>query len=185
MSSPRRRSSARLILRFALRAIVLYLAPILAALCIGFGIASHWRQYRIFFAYGVSIAADDFVLVIDRELPVSYGYRYVGTAREKQTKQRLGITLAWNNDPGADSELRNDASRHWLPRIGSHRTPPGSVCSWFSINAFFPGAVFLAMTVMGWRGSWRRRGKHRCPECGYDRSGLVTKTACPECGTIA
>jgi hypothetical protein len=32
-----------------------------------------------------------------------------------------------------------------------------------------------------WRGLWVSAGK--CSKCGYDRSGLASGKACPECGT--
>jgi hypothetical protein len=56
----------------------------------------------------------------------------------------------------------------------------------FALNTLFYAAVLLG-TVEGVAFARRRvrRGKGRCPSCGYDRAGLAEGSACPECGAGA
>jgi hypothetical protein len=53
----------------------------------------------------------------------------------------------------------------------------------FTLNTLFYAAVLLGV-VEGVAFARRRvrRGKGRCPSCGYDRAGLAEGSACPECG---
>lgn len=51
---------------------------------------------------------------------------------------------------------------------------------WVLIGVGVIGALLLA-----WALAWdRARGRARCPKCWYDRGGLPSEAACPECGLV-
>jgi len=51
--------------------------------------------------------------------------------------------------------------------------------------AFYAAGLYLLMSAPRFiRGILRRRWG-RCPDCGYDRSGLLAGAPCPECGKLA
>jgi hypothetical protein len=53
----------------------------------------------------------------------------------------------------------------------------------FVLNTLFYAAVLLGVVECVASARRRvRRGKGRCPSCGYDRAGLAEGSACPECG---
>jgi hypothetical protein len=53
----------------------------------------------------------------------------------------------------------------------------------FALNTLFYAAVLLgAVECVAFARRRVRRGKGRCPSCGYDRAGLAEGSACPECG---
>ena len=53
----------------------------------------------------------------------------------------------------------------------------------FALNTLFYAAVLLgAVECVAFARRRVRRGKGRCPSCGYDRAGLAEGAACPECG---
>jgi hypothetical protein len=53
----------------------------------------------------------------------------------------------------------------------------------FALNTLFYAAVVLGMVeCVAFARRRVRRGKGRCPSCGYDRAGLAEGAACPECG---
>lgn len=163
----------------------LWIVPILAAALIAIGILSYWKQSRIFFPYGLSIAADQTVLVVEREYPVTRGYRYVGTAREWQRPLHVwGAMLAINDAPAYDSELRKDTNRHWMPNTGMFNTPGSTKCSWTSLPIFFPLIILTLPSYLAWRSFLSRRKRNGCRVCGYDRSGLDPGAPCPECGGV-
>ena len=163
----------------------LWFVPILTAGLVAVGVASFSKQYRVFFPYGLSVAADQGVLVIEREFPLTLGYRYVGTSSEWQRPIRIwNATLAINSSPGSDSELRKDGRRHWLPNTGMFRTKGGTQCSWTSIPIFYPVLILALPSYLAWRGFIKRFGRNTCRACGYDRSGLDAAVPCPECGGV-
>jgi hypothetical protein len=48
-------------------------------------------------------------------------------------------------------------------------------------------AAALLITIAAWRAdalARRRERTHLCPNCGYDRTGLVANVVCPECGKL-
>jgi hypothetical protein len=56
----------------------------------------------------------------------------------------------------------------------------------FTLNTLLAAGVLLTL-VEGFAFARRRvqRSKGRCPSCGYDRAGIMTDVACPECGGLA
>ena len=53
----------------------------------------------------------------------------------------------------------------------------------FALNTLFYAAVVLGMVeCVAFARRRVRRGRGRCPSCGYDRAGLAVGAACPECG---
>ncbi len=54
----------------------------------------------------------------------------------------------------------------------------------FALNTLFYAAVLLGVVeCVAFARRRVRRGKNRCPSCGYDRAGLAEGSACPECGS--
>jgi hypothetical protein len=53
----------------------------------------------------------------------------------------------------------------------------------FALNTLFYAAALLgAVECVAFARRRVRRGRGRCPSCGYDRAGLAEGSACPECG---
>ncbi|HYE63620.1 MAG TPA: hypothetical protein VD997_16635 [Phycisphaerales bacterium] len=69
----------------------------------------------------------------------------------------------------------------WRGPIG-RRLPIQVLPLGFVTNTLLTSAVlFLTFTSRGVVRGWGRRPGH-CPVCGYDRAGLASDAACPECG---
>jgi len=43
-------------------------------------------------------------------------------------------------------------------------------------------AILAGWTVIAQCRSWLRVRRRRCAHCGYDRTGITSEAACPECG---
>jgi hypothetical protein len=71
--------------------------------------------------------------------------------------------------------LPQPAPRRWLPAF---RTPPGWVLA--AMPLWIIELPLVALTIVRFRRIGMMRG--RCRHCGYDRKGLATNSACPECG---
>jgi hypothetical protein len=75
------------------------------------------------------------------------------------------------------------------PRIWSLRPfslpAPSPTPAYLFIPLWIPGAAVLALTFVAWRRddlARGREGRHLCPKCHYDRTGLAASAKCPECG---
>ena len=101
---------------------------------------------------------------------------------------------------------RKEPSRWWRDRSGLFGVVWATPVVWYewtqSIGSPFNGmtsrslsvllrplavAVFLAGAPLVWTGrrAARRARLGHCPACGYDRAGLGSGKACPECGRAA
>ncbi len=75
-----------------------------------------------------------------------------------------------------------DSSRNFRNRTIPIRPLPLG----FALNTLLYGALmFSLMLALGVLRRWRRKRKGLCAWCRYDRAGLATATACPECGVAA
>jgi hypothetical protein len=74
--------------------------------------------------------------------------------------------------------LESQTANANIPGLPTRILPLG-----FALNTLFYAAVLLGI-VEGPAFARRRvrRGRGRCPSCGYDRAGLAEGSACPECG---
>lgn len=166
----------------AVRFFLLWIVPALVA-AVGWITAWGWAvQHRVFVPYGLSIGFDQGVLVIEREYPVTLGYRYVATAGEVQTRLGMGVVYAVHASPAKDSTLRKDSWRWVFPKVGKMVTPGRSTCSWVSIPAAVPALILVAFSAAAWRGFVKRHRRGACRGCGYDLRGLSAGSVCPECG---
>lgn len=161
---------------------VVILAPILLIGVVGVSIASHWKQYRVYSAFGISVAMDKHILVVEREFPAGYGYRAVGTATEIPTSIGRGWYLAINDRP-FDSEVRKWRFRHFVPQAGSLRSPSRHGCRWVSTPSWLCAAALVLICILSYRETVGRP-PHCCRRCGYDLRGISQSVPCPECGTI-
>jgi hypothetical protein len=65
----------------------------------------------------------------------------------------------------------------------TYRLPATFAVLGFALNTLFYAAVLLGVVeCVAFARRRVRRGKGRCPSCGYDRAGLAEGSACPECG---
>lgn len=56
---------------------------------------------------------------------------------------------------------------------------------YISIPLWMPALLFAVPAAFMWRRDWikrRRANTNRCAHCNYDRTGLPSDRACPECG---
>lgn len=83
--------------------------------------------------------------------------------------------IAWNALPP-----NRNAFAWW--RMGVHNDLSVTVPGWF------PAAATFITTAIAWRLdriARRRRRDGTCWKCGYERTGLASQAACPECGAAA
>jgi hypothetical protein len=84
-------------------------------------------------------------------------------------------------------------TRLWLVSSGSgvHSSTTGLAANvptrilplGFTLNTLFYAAALLGVAEgVAFARRRVRRGRGRCPSCGYDRAGLAEGSACPECG---
>lgn len=167
--------------RRSVKWVVVIAAPILLLCVVGVSIASQWKQYRVYSAYGVSVAMDKHVLVLEREFPAGFGYRAVGTADE--TLHILGRDwfLAINKRP-YDSEVRKWQYRYIIPQAGALRSPTKHGCRWVSFPSWLVAGVLLLVSALSYRETVGRP-PHCCRRCGYDLRGIGEDSPCPECGS--
>jgi hypothetical protein len=86
--------------------------------------------------------------------------------------------------PPALMEWSDAADLRWKGLPMDARMPAKIALRGFAINTLLTAGVLLGV-VEGFAFARRRarRGKGRCPSCGYDRGGLAgDAAACPECG---
>jgi hypothetical protein len=94
----------------------------------------------------------------------------------------LGLAMV---DAGLDGSYRSTwiQLREWDPNEGVLRVPTRVLPLGFALNTLFYAAVVLGMVeCVAFARRRVRRGKGRCPSCGYDRAGLAEGSVCPECG---
>ncbi|HMN40890.1 MAG TPA: hypothetical protein PKE29_08590 [Phycisphaerales bacterium] len=159
-----------------------FVAPLSLAVLVA-TVASMWEQVRLFIPYGPSIGFDQTTLVIEREFPNTLGYRYVGSAGERPIFLSQSFVVAWSPHPDADSQLRRDKNRWWLPSFGTHRFNAAAACYFLRLPAPLLWVILTLPSVRAWHARLQRRGKDRCKSCGYHLAGLSSTSSCPECGS--
>jgi hypothetical protein len=81
--------------------------------------------------------------------------------------------------------LREGTGKGFNPafRPGALYLPTRPLPLGFALNTLFYAAVVLGVVeFVAFARRRVRRGRGRCPSCGYDRAGLAEGSACPECG---
>jgi hypothetical protein len=102
--------------------------------------------------------------------PIAAGWRTF----ESQEPWQWGWTDPADLPPGA----------HWRCGFLNWKLP--GVLNHFEMTLVYPVLAAGAAAAILWNADMRARRRARlrlCPACGYDRRGLATDAACPECGS--
>jgi hypothetical protein len=75
--------------------------------------------------------------------------------------------------PGSDAD--------WHAGVLYGRSPHGN---FYGVNLAYPVLLTTIPAALLWYADRRRFGPGACGGCGYDRLGLASDAACPECGTV-
>jgi hypothetical protein len=82
---------------------------------------------------------------------------------------------------GLSPKYGNSFTLQRRPKV--RRVPVGIIPLGFAVDTLATaGVVLVVVESFAFARRRVRRGKGRCPSCGYDRGGLARDAACPECG---
>jgi hypothetical protein len=130
----------------------------------------------------------------DYDLKQPKGIRYAHAMDVPEFRNKYAAGVRWKHfafdvKPGPNDYF--SGVQRWYG-FGSKDNPPRThlgqtEVSHFLVAPAWPVAVALTFMPVLWVARaakrWRRNGKGRCPQCGYDL--CATPDQCPECGTVA
>jgi hypothetical protein len=123
----------------------------------------------------------------------SGSWSFVYTSPGNYTQVAKGVVLWMWSDPTRPSMSNGAAQHEWTiePALGpwswAWHLETGIGSGYIAIPFWSMALLAAGITAIAWRLDIRARrralgGLNLCTNCNYDRTGLATQAACPECG---